>query len=43
VREDNEVARALYLSIGFESAYRYTHRVMPGRKEGGPPGAAPAG
>ena len=33
VREDNEVARALYLSLGFETAYRYTHRVMPGRRE----------
>jgi ribosomal protein S18 acetylase RimI-like enzyme len=31
VREDNEVARALYQSLGFESAYRYSHRVMPGR------------
>ena len=31
VREDNEVARALYESLGFESAYRYSHRVMPGR------------
>jgi len=31
VREDNEVARALYESLGFENAYRYTHRVMPGR------------
>lgn len=29
VREDNEVARALYESLGFESAYRYVHRVMP--------------
>ncbi len=34
VREDNEVARALYEGIGFETAYRYTHRVMPGRSEG---------
>ena len=33
VREDTEVARALYLSIGFETAYRYTHRVRPGRNE----------
>ena len=33
VREDNEVARALYLSLGFETAYRYTHRVMTGRRE----------
>ena len=31
VREDNEVARSLYQSLGFEVAYRYTHRVMPGR------------
>ena len=31
VREDNEVARGLYLDLGFEPAYRYTHRVMPGR------------
>jgi ribosomal protein S18 acetylase RimI-like enzyme len=30
VREDNDVAQALYESLGFESAYRYTHRVMPG-------------
>jgi ribosomal protein S18 acetylase RimI-like enzyme len=30
VREDNEVARALYESLGFETAYRYVHRVMPG-------------
>jgi GNAT superfamily N-acetyltransferase len=30
VREDNEVARALYQSIGFAPAYRYAHRVMPG-------------
>lgn len=29
VREDNEVARGLYEAIGFEQAYRYTHRVMP--------------
>jgi GNAT superfamily N-acetyltransferase len=31
VREDNEVARGLYTALGFETAYRYTHRVMPGR------------
>jgi ribosomal protein S18 acetylase RimI-like enzyme len=31
VREDNEVARSLYESLGFEVAYRYRHRVMPGR------------
>jgi ribosomal protein S18 acetylase RimI-like enzyme len=29
VREDNAVARALYDSLGFSRAYRYTHRVMP--------------
>jgi ribosomal protein S18 acetylase RimI-like enzyme len=33
VREDNTVARALYRDIGFTPAYRYTHRVMPGRRE----------
>ncbi|HYF54779.1 MAG TPA: GNAT family N-acetyltransferase [Salinarimonas sp.] len=27
VRESNEVARALYRSLGFEDAYRYRHRV----------------
>ncbi|HEY8382102.1 MAG TPA: GNAT family N-acetyltransferase [Microvirga sp.] len=27
VREDNAVARGLYEAIGFEPAYRYTHRV----------------
>ena len=27
VRETNEVALALYRSLGFETAYRYTHRV----------------
>lgn len=31
VREENEVARSLYEALGFSSAYRYTHRVMPGR------------
>lgn len=31
VREDNEVARSLYAGLGFAEAYRYTHRVMPGR------------
>ncbi len=30
VREENEVARSLYGALGFETAYRYTHRVMPG-------------
>ncbi len=29
VREENEVARALYRSLGFTDAYRYTHRVTP--------------
>jgi N-acetylglutamate synthase len=29
VRETNEVARALYRSLGFADAYRYTHRVAP--------------
>jgi N-acetylglutamate synthase len=29
VRETNEVARALYRSLGFTDAYRYTHRVAP--------------
>ena len=29
VREENEVARALYRSLGFSDAYRYTHRVRP--------------
>jgi N-acetylglutamate synthase len=31
VRETNEVARALYRSLGFADAYRYTHRVTPER------------
>ncbi|PVE26114.1 hypothetical protein DC522_02510 [Microvirga sp. KLBC 81] len=31
VREENEVALSLYKTVGFETAYRYTHRVMPGR------------
>jgi N-acetylglutamate synthase len=31
VREENEVALSLYRTTGFETAYRYTHRVMPGR------------
>jgi GNAT superfamily N-acetyltransferase len=31
VREDNEVACTLYTSMGFDPAYRYTHRVMPRR------------
>jgi GNAT superfamily N-acetyltransferase len=31
VREENEIARSLYGALGFETAYRYTHRVMPGR------------
>ena len=29
VREDNEVARDLYRTLGFTDAYRYTHRVSP--------------
>lgn len=29
VREENEVARALYRSLGFSDAYRYTHRAKP--------------
>lgn len=28
MREANEVAHALYRSLGFETAYRYTHRVL---------------
>ncbi|MBB4040665.1 ribosomal protein S18 acetylase RimI-like enzyme [Microvirga flocculans] len=31
VREENEIARSLYGAFGFQTAYRYTHRVMPGR------------
>jgi ribosomal protein S18 acetylase RimI-like enzyme len=31
VREENDVALSLYKTLGFETAYRYTHRVMPGR------------
>lgn len=31
VREENEIALSLYKTTGFETAYRYTHRVMPGR------------
>ncbi|MET0528101.1 MAG: GNAT family N-acetyltransferase [Microvirga sp.] len=31
VREENEVARSLYGALGFGTAYRYTHRIMPGR------------
>jgi ribosomal protein S18 acetylase RimI-like enzyme len=31
VREDNTVARSLYAALGFDCAYRYTHRVMPRR------------
>jgi ribosomal protein S18 acetylase RimI-like enzyme len=29
VREENEVARDLYRTLGFADAYRYTHRVSP--------------
>jgi N-acetylglutamate synthase len=31
VREDNEVARSLYESLGFAETYRYVYRVMRGR------------
>jgi GNAT superfamily N-acetyltransferase len=34
VREENEIARSLYEALGFGIAYRYTHRVMPGRASG---------
>lgn len=30
MRESNDVAHALYRSLGFGTAYRYTHRVQPG-------------
>jgi hypothetical protein len=30
VREENEIARSLYGALGFDLAYRYTHRIMPG-------------
>jgi N-acetylglutamate synthase len=30
VREENEIARSLYGALGFEPAYRYTHRIMLG-------------
>jgi N-acetylglutamate synthase len=29
VREENEIAISLYGALGFQPAYRYTHRVMP--------------
>lgn len=29
MRESNAVAHALYRSLGFETAYRYTHRILP--------------
>ena len=29
MRESNEVAASLYASLGFTTAYRYTHRVLP--------------
>lgn len=32
VREANEIAHQLYGSLGFETAYRYTHRVPPERE-----------
>ncbi len=31
MREANEVAASLYASLGFTTAYRYTHRVLPSR------------
>jgi GNAT superfamily N-acetyltransferase len=31
VREENEIALSLYRALGFQTAYRYTHRIMPGR------------
>ena len=34
VRAENEIARSLYDTLGFTFAYRYTHRVMPGRSPG---------
>lgn len=42
MRESNTVAAALYRSLGFEVAYRYTHRVVPGesRRERGPDAVA---
>jgi ribosomal protein S18 acetylase RimI-like enzyme len=33
VREANEVATGLYGSLGFSTAYRYTHRVLPAGAE----------
>jgi N-acetylglutamate synthase len=40
VREENDVARDLYRTLGFTDAYRYTHRVSPSRDaaEGSPRG-----
>lgn len=38
MRETNEIAHGLYRSVGFETAYRYTHRVVSTR----PPGDAAA-
>lgn len=42
MREANQVADALYRSLGFTTAYRYTHRVLPDdeRVESVPPPAA---
>lgn len=42
MREGNEVAHALYRSLGFDFAHRYTHRVVPGeaRRERGPESVA---
>jgi len=44
VREANEMALALYRSLGFETAYRYTHRVVDAarRREGEAATSAPA-
>jgi ribosomal protein S18 acetylase RimI-like enzyme len=30
VRAENEIAGSLYSTLGFETAYEYTHRLMPG-------------
>lgn len=44
MREENEVAFALYRSLGFDLAYRYTHFVVGGgrRSEGSAAASAPA-
>lgn len=42
MRETNAVAGALYRSLGFRTAYRYGHRILPARlPAGGGAGAAP--